>query len=119
MVQMLVKDNKENLDFKNHHKDYPKDVDTFVKQETKWRSIFKKVDKFADTRGVDEDTFVNNMKNALENDPYGLATSKLMQMKFIAMLSGMKVANRDEFMTDMVFLAAKKGKRFGPFGKLY
>ena len=119
MVQMLVKDNKETLDFKNQHKDYPKDVDTFVKQETKWRSIFKKVDKFADTRGVDEDTFVNNMKNALENDPYGLATSKLMQMKFIAMLSGMKVANRDEFMTDMVFLAAKKGKRFGPFGKLY
>tara|TARA_R100000458_G_scaffold59868_1_gene72326 strand:+ start:2916 stop:4358 length:1443 start_codon:yes stop_codon:yes gene_type:complete len=119
MVQQLIKDNKQKLDFKNQHKEYPKDVDTFVKEEKEWRSIFKKVDKFADTKGVDEDTFVNNMKAALKNDPFGLATSKLMQMKFIAMLSGMKVKNRDEFMTDMVFLAAKKGKRFGPFGKLY
>ena len=119
MVQHLIKDNKQKLDFKNQHKEYPKDVDTFVKEEKEWRSIFKKVDKFADTKGVDEDTFVNNMKTALKNDPFGLATSKLMQMKFIAMLSGMKVKNRDEFMTDMVFLAAKKGKRFGPFGKLY
>jgi len=119
MVQMLVKDNKGKLDFKNQHKEYPKDVDTFVKEEKEWRSIFKKVDKFSDTKGVDEETFVNNMKAALKNDPFGLATSKLMQMKFIAMLSGMKVKNRNEFMTDMVFLAAKKGKRFGPFGKLY
>jgi len=119
MVQQLIKDNKVKLDFKNQHKEYPKDVDTFVKEESEWRSIYKKVDKFADTKGVDEDTFVKNMKTALKNDPYGLATSKLMQMKFISMLSGMKVKNRDEFMTDMVFLAAKKGKRFGPFGKLY
>ena len=59
------------------------------------------------------------MKLTLKDDAKGLATSKLMQMEFLAMLSGMKVANRNEFMTDMVFLAAKKGKRFGPFGKLY
>ena len=119
MVQMLIKDNKEKLDFKNQHKFFPKDVATFTNEESKWRAIFKKVDKYADTKGVDEEQFVKTMKLTLKDDAKGLATSKLMQMEFLAMLSGMKVANRNEFMTDMVFLAAKKGKRFGPFGKLY
>ena len=47
------------------------------------------------------------------------AHSKCMQMAFLDVVVGMKKEKRREFMTDMVFLAAKKGKRFGPFGKLY
>lgn len=31
----------------------------------------------------------------------------------------MKEKIRNQFMTDMAFLAQKKGERFGPFGKLY
>ena len=40
-------------------------------------------------------------------------------MKFLAVVSDMKPKQQKEFMTDMVFIAAKKGARFGPFGKLY
>ena len=52
------------------------------------------------------------------NEPH-VAHSKCMQMAFLDVVVGMKKEKRREFMTDMVFLAAKKGKRFGPFGKLY
>lgn len=42
-----------------------------------------------------------------------------MQLYFLDMLMGMKEKKRNQFMTDMTFLAQKKGDRFGPFGKLY
>ena len=48
-----------------------------------------------------------------------VALSKCMQMKFLAVVADMKPEKQKEFMTDMVFIAAKKGSRFGPFGKLY
>jgi hypothetical protein len=40
-------------------------------------------------------------------------------MQFVHAVVTMDKKKMDEFMTDMVFIAAKKGKRFGPFGKLY
>jgi len=53
-----------------------------------------------------------------ETEPH-VAHSKCMQMEFMAEVVSMNKEKQREFMTDMVFLAAKKGKRFGPFGKLY
>ena len=42
-----------------------------------------------------------------------------MQIKFISELLSLKKELQNEIMTDMAFLAQKKGKQFGPFGKLY
>ena len=44
---------------------------------------------------------------------------KLMQIKFIHAILSIGADDRDDLLTNMVFLAMKKGSRFGPFGKLY
>ena len=67
---------------------------------------------------ANEATFEANMLKVYETEPH-VAHSKCMQMKFMEVLVTMTPKKQREFMTDMVFLAAKKGKRFGPFGKLY
>ena len=76
-----------------------------------------------------EDEFVKNMKIAFsskEERTRGAANNKLLQLYFISKLVGdgstkAKKA-RDRFVTDMIFLAAKQGRKiesFGVFGKLY
>ena len=39
--------------------------------------------------------------------------------RFAHALLKMKKENRRRLITDMAFLSQKKGRRFGPFGKLY
>ena len=45
-----------------------------------------------------------------------------MQMYFIDKVLQLKTDKRDEFLTDLLFVSQKKGRKvfdFGPFGKLY
>ena len=117
MVGKLISDNKGN--FINRHQNFPSTATKFLEEEDKYRSLFTKLKtKKVDTKIANEQTFVDNMLAVYANEPH-VAHSKCMQMAFLDVVVGMKKEKRREFMTDMVFLAAKKGKRFGPFGKLY
>ena len=42
-----------------------------------------------------------------------------MQLDLISKIISLQGSKKDELMTDLYFLAQKKGKGFGPFGKLY
>jgi hypothetical protein len=42
-----------------------------------------------------------------------------MQLHFLSELISLPEKKRNYFMTDMIFLSAKMGENFGPFGKLY
>jgi hypothetical protein len=51
-----------------------------------------------------------------------IANVKLMQIYFVQRLLSLKEQDRNEYLTDLLFLAQKKGNKvfdFGPFGKLY
>ena len=48
-----------------------------------------------------------------------MVLKKLMQLKFLDELFKLTEKKRNEFVTDLVFLAAKIGEKFGPFGKIY
>jgi len=48
-----------------------------------------------------------------------IASSKLMQLTFIHAILKMQEKPQKEFLTNLTFLAQKKGRKFGPFGKLY
>ena len=48
-----------------------------------------------------------------------IASSKLMQLDFLAQVFGMGEKKNNELFTNMAFLAQKKGQGFGPFGKLF
>ena len=117
MVGKLISDNKG--DFINRHQNFPSTATKFLEEESKYRALFTKLKtKKVDTKIANEQTFVDNMLAVYANEPH-VAHSKCMQMAFLDVVVDMKKTKRREFMTDMVFLAAKKGKRFGPFGKLY
>ena len=48
-----------------------------------------------------------------------IANSKLMQLTFVSEISKLSKKDMDKLITDMLFLAQKKGEGFGPFGKIY
>ena len=117
MVAMLLKDKK--VDFVNDHKKYPATVAEFNKEIDEYKTIFNKLRSKGVSLGeTDPDKALGNIAAVFLSKPHA-AKSKLMGMKFIHSVVTMPKKKMDEFMTDMVFIAAKKGKRFGPFGKLY
>ena len=71
-----------------------------------------------DTGVKNAEEFVSNMQKVFTVEPH-TANSKLMQLNFLYNICEMKKEERDNLLTDMCFLAQKKGRQFGPFGKLY
>lgn len=104
--------------FDNRHGQYPKSLTDFTKVQDEYAKIIKSLRQKGVDTVVDEDEAVNNFQVVLATETH-VATSKMMQLYFLDMLMGMKEKERNQFMTDMTFLAQKKGDRFGPFGKLY
>ena len=62
------------------------------------------------------------MMKAFGGERPWIVTHKLMELKFAYMVISLKNKEMiDEYMTDLVFLAMKAGRKvfpFGPFGKL-
>ena len=119
MVKKLLEDNK--VKFESDHKKYPTNATEFNEKKTQneYKKLFQKLrSNQVETEITSVDDFLTNMQQTYANKPE-VANSKCMQMKFLEVVLDMNDEKRDEFMTDMVFIAAKKGKRFGPFGKLY
>jgi len=117
MVGMLLKD--ANVDFENDHRKYPKTSAEFNKNLDEYKKIYNTLKtKRVELGEQNVDVAMGNISAVFQSKPHA-ATAKLMGMKFIHAVVTMDKKKRDEFMTDMVFIAAKKGKRFGPFGKLY
>jgi hypothetical protein len=82
--------------------------------------MFKKVKSIADT-GVSLAKFNDNMIKSFDTDDTenGYTTSKLMQLHFVYGLCSLSDKQRNDLLTEMLYLAMKKGPKFGPFGKLY
>ena len=117
MVDQLIKDR--NLTFKNSHVGYPKTTAEFTKKQDEYIEIFKKIkSKGVETVCQTEQDFIQNMNLGFMKESH-VALSKCMQMKFLDSILSLNQDDLNEFMTDMVFISAKRGKRFGPFGKLY
>ena len=73
----------------------------------------------------DIDTIISNIQESYNSsmDRTTNTRCKLMGLDFFYQVSKLKNNQRNEFVTDMVYLAQKKafGKRkdFGPFGKIF
>jgi len=116
-VVQLLKDNGETFDKANGN--YPKDLDEYNKREKEFSDMYKRVSKVVDTETSSVDDFNKNIKAAFFERPH-VANSKLMQLAFLDAIYKVKPKKKqEELWTDIVFLAIKKGNKFGPFGKLY
>lgn len=106
------------INFERDHNRYPDDVASFVTKEDDYKKMIQHIWSDVNFDVDSAEDAVNNIRMVFNTAPH-VAKSKLMQIQFLNMLHGMKPKKRNMFMTDMSFLAQKKGKRFGPFGKLY
>jgi hypothetical protein len=72
--------------------------------------------------GITATEFKDNMSAVLGGDKAHDANNKLMQLSFLYGLSKLSKENRDKYVTDLLYIAEKRGSKiyeFGPFGKLY
>jgi hypothetical protein len=118
LVYEAAKRNK--MNFKNIWQDYPSTTPMFVEEENKYKEMFDVVNKKVETNIKTSDEFSRNiLKQIADPDNYGTANSKLMQLKFLYEMTKLTEKKTEKFITDLFFLAEKRGPGFGPFGKLY
>ena len=97
----------------------PKTREEFKAREKEFSAMYKRVSKFAETDIKNENEFVTNIGGLFLDKPY-VANAKLIQLAFLDAIYGITPKKKqEEVWTDIVFLAIKKGNKFGPFGKLY
>ena len=65
-----------------------------------------------------EAEFKQNLKACYASDPV-TAQSKLMQLDFLIAILSLGKEQLSKLVTDVVYVAKKEGKSFGPFGKIY
>lgn len=106
------------MNYVNDHNKFPKTVEQFKSKKSTYKSMFNKIKGKVTTKCANVDEFESNMISGFAHTPF-IAVSKLMQLNFISELYSKPQKDIDDFMTDMVFLASKRGERFGPHGKLY
>lgn len=119
MLKQLLKDYGAK-DFTNKWQDYPLNGVEFDEVCDEYVKKFKKVKSLCDT-GIQSSAFKENIASSFMTDDadYGYTTSKLMQLNFIHAIVNLSAKDRDNLLTEMLYLAMKKGPKFGPFGKLY
>lgn len=112
-------------DFKNNWRLYPQTAEEFKKVEKKYLDKFIMVNKqkFQDSidTGIANNEFIDNMTKSFNSadQSNGVSTSKLQQLDFVCYIINLTNSKRDKLLTDMLYLAEKKGAQFAPFGKLF
>ena len=133
-VASLLKDIDGSAEFVNKYQEYPADLDQFEKISQKHNEKYyrdevlptlllgsKKIK--SETNNVND--AINAIKQSFDStkDKKTNVRCKLMALDFFYQVSKLSHVNRNEFITDMVFLAQKKAfskaQYFGPFGKIY
>lgn len=117
MVVQLLKDCGQTFDKVNGN--YPKSLDEYEKRANEFKSMFNRVNAKVETGINSSEEFDKNIKATFFERPY-VANAKLMQLAFLDSIFKITPEKKQsEVWTDIVFLAIKKGNKFGPFGKLY
>ncbi len=113
---------KYDVDFINNYKKYPRTSEEF--NDPTSIKYAKQAFDHIKQKNVDvgncktSDEMVKNFQVVFTKDPH-IATSKLMELNFLYHVTSLPKEKMDDLFTDMTFLAQKKGREFGPFGKLY
>ena len=116
VVQLL---NDAGQKFEKANGNYPKSREEFKSRKKEFTDMYNRVSKHADTQTRSEEEFVANIEGLFLDKPY-VANAKLIQLAFLDAVYGITPKKKqEEVWTDIVFLAIKKGNKFGPFGKLY
>ena len=117
LVERLLSDY--NLNFTKDNTSYPQTAKQFMDDSTDWKgliSILQKNRVQIDAKTADE--AYDNLAFVFGTKPH-VANSKCQQIKWLSEFLSLTPDDRDNFGTDMVFLAKKEGAAYGPFAKIY
>ena len=104
---------------------YPTNAAEFKERETEFSDMFERVVQSPLISEIGIQTkkqFITNMEQVFRGKTSHIANVKLMQLYYVDKLLQLDASVRDEYLTDLLFIAQKKGNKvfdFGPFGKLY
>ena len=104
---------------------YPTNAAEFKERETEFSDMFERVvqNELISEIGIQtKKQFITNMEQVFRGKTSHIANVKLMQLYYVDKLLQLDASVRDEYLTDLLFIAQKKGNKvfdFGPFGKLY
>tara|TARA_B100000519_G_scaffold195042_1_gene199588 strand:- start:1215 stop:2666 length:1452 start_codon:yes stop_codon:yes gene_type:complete len=108
-----------NLSFNKSKEAYAKTPDDFLAQESEIKGMIKNLKNAGVDLGVkDEQEAYDNLLFSMNTQPY-VANSKLQQITWLDQVLSLSKQERDEFATDMIFIAKKEGSRYGPFAKIF
>lgn len=120
-----------NKEFNNDNNKFPINAKDFDNVKSTYVKMFQNVQKTFSKTGIDTGVikstdFVENVKTVFENKKqFYIANSKLMQLNLLNTIANIpnptSNPKRDEFLTDVYYLAQKIGRTvfdFGPFGKI-
>lgn len=105
------------LSFDNKNQNFPRSAAEFTKDYAVYKAIYNKAKQY--TNVSSEAKFRDNIMAVYNSDRPDYAQSKLMQLKLFAEMSKLNKKKLNSLLTDLAFVAQKKGAVFGPFGKLY
>jgi len=103
-------------------RNYPQTADEFEAEKNIHIERFKKLDRSRQVvMGVrTADEFYRNVTTVFEKGKKDIANSKLIQLDLLCTIFGLTPEKKlNNLLTDLAFLAQKKGTLFGPFAKLY
>ena len=121
-VQTLF--DKYKIGFVNDHNLYPRSMSDKTSSK-KVDDLLRKFSTAKNSAGVRFFSGVNSMRDFKENlekvylADVGAAVSKLMQLDLIADILNLNEKQLNEMLTDIIYMAQKKGRKYGPFGKVY
>lgn len=121
MLKVLLKDyGISKSDFENKWQNFPLNGGEYEEKHEDYVKMFKRINSECDTNISPSEFHQNITTSFLSSDAgYGYTTSKLMQLQFLDSILSLSDKKRDNLLTEMLYLAMKKGPKFGPFGKLY
>ena len=119
----LVKDYEKKgfIPFQKNKEAYPQNADEFEKNKNgNWKDMLgclksNGVD-FGDAESADRAW--KNLHFVFGTKPH-VANAKCQQIKWLCGFMKLDADERNDFGTDMVFLAKKEGRAYGPFAKIY
>jgi hypothetical protein len=104
-------------------KDVPLSYEDFMKEQSKWKKYWQTISgaNFAVTK-IQTNEFMDTMKTVYQNEPFIVESSvcvKLQNMILAYYFTSLKKDDRDELITDFVYLAKKEDGAGGPFVKIH
>jgi len=109
------------------HSKHPKNIKELEEKISSYVDMFKfitsnKWARIVDVGNISAEDFESNIRHVFNGRLSHIGNSKLQQLFWIHYLLKLNETERNEFVTDIIFISQKKGNRifnFGPFGKLY